>query len=74
MLEALVVEYGCDFEHMRKFLPFKTKKQIQNGFKKFVQTKIPTTTRAERRALKDRFDAEVLGVDPSPSILTNKNL
>jgi hypothetical protein len=57
----LVREFGSDFTYFRKFLPFKTRKQIQRGYEIHAINELRLHKIRQRKQRKDRFDVEVLG-------------
>lgn len=61
----LVKEYGSDFTYFKKFLPFKTRRQIQRGYEIHATQELRLRRLMLEREKKHRFDAEVLG-DDSP--------
>ena len=56
-------EYGSDFTYFKRFLPFKTRKQIQRGYECHAIKELRLRKIIQRRERKDRFDVDVLGDD-----------
>lgn len=60
ILRALVREYGSDFAYFKKFLPFKTRRQIQRGYELHASRELRLHQLQKKRQRKDRFDNELL--------------
>lgn len=63
ILAHLVQEYGSDFTYFKKFLPFKTRRQIQRGYEIHATKELRLHKLMQRRDRKDHFDLDVLGED-----------
>lgn len=63
ILGVLVQEYGSDFAYFKRFLPFKTRKQIQRGYEMHANRQMRLHKLMQKRERKDRFDAELLSDD-----------
>lgn len=63
ILSVLVQEYGSDFAYFKRFLPFKTRKQIQRGYEMHANRQMRLHKLMQKRERKDRFDAELLSDD-----------
>lgn len=59
----LVREYGSDFTYFKRFLPFKTRRQIQRGYEIHAKKELRLQRILKKRERKDRFDLDVLGED-----------
>lgn len=57
ILVYLMRHYGCDFTFMKKFLPFKTRKQIQRRYELLAKRDLEVYERAERRDRKEQRKA-----------------
>ena len=45
----LIRQYGCDFTFMKKFLPFKTRKQIQRKYEVLAKKDFEAYERAGKK-------------------------
>ena len=58
-------QYGCDFTFIKKFLPFKTRKQIQRKYEILAQRDFEAYERAGKKEKRERqkahFDLELRG-------------
>lgn len=63
ILAHLVREYGSDFTYFKRFLPFKTRRQIQRGYELHATKELRLQKLTQRRERKDHFDLDVLGGD-----------
>ena len=65
ILARLVREYGSDFTYFKKFLPFKTRRQIQRRYDLQVSKESKLHALLQRQERKNHFDMDVLDYCPS---------
>ena len=57
ILRTLIRQYGCDFTFMKKFLPFKTRKQIQKKYEMLAKKDFEAYERAGKKERREQQKA-----------------
>ena len=53
-MRVLIRQYGCDFTFMKKFLPFKTRKQIQRKYEVLARRDFEAYERAGKKERREQ--------------------